>query len=184
VTPFNDDGRVPWGQLSGGEKVARTTQQGFNFGLILIGAVLTGSVAYLMWTEVFSPDSTAWHFNSAVNRVKGDPRCTELLGDSKKISAYGEGTLRGWKRARPIASSVRKDQNNVEHMVMHFNVEGPLAKGVVSFHMIKRPMDTEFIYKYLALDVKGHQRVYLENADASVDSPAKSKSKVFGISWR
>lgn len=60
-------------------------------------------MAYLMWTEVFSPDSTAWHFNSAVNRIKSDSRCTELLGDSKKISAYGEGTLRGWKRARPIA---------------------------------------------------------------------------------
>lgn len=50
--------------------------------------------------------------------------------------------------------------------------------------MIKRPVDTEFIYKYLALDVKGHQRIYLENADASLDSPAKSKSKLFGISWR
>ena len=41
VTAFNDDGRVAWGDLSAGEKAARTTQQTFNFGLILLGTVLT-----------------------------------------------------------------------------------------------------------------------------------------------
>lgn len=39
VTIGNDDGRVPWGQLSPGEKAARTTQQTFNFGVILAGAI-------------------------------------------------------------------------------------------------------------------------------------------------
>ena len=46
VTAFNDDGRVPWGELSAGEKVARTSQQTFNFGFIILGAVLTASVAF------------------------------------------------------------------------------------------------------------------------------------------
>lgn len=41
VTPFNDDGRVSWGNLSTAEKAARTTQQSFNLGLILLGGVLT-----------------------------------------------------------------------------------------------------------------------------------------------
>ena len=39
VTVGNDDGRVPWGELSTGEKVARTTQQTFNSAVILAGAV-------------------------------------------------------------------------------------------------------------------------------------------------
>lgn len=39
VTIGNDDGSVPWGQLSAGEKAARTTQQTFNFGVIIAGAV-------------------------------------------------------------------------------------------------------------------------------------------------
>lgn len=39
VTIGNDDGRVPWGQLSTREKAARTTQQTFNFGVILAGAI-------------------------------------------------------------------------------------------------------------------------------------------------
>ena len=51
-------------------------------------------------------------------------------------------------------------------------------------HMTKRPSENEFVYKYLALDVKGHQRIYLENADASPESPSKSKTKLFGVSWR
>jgi len=63
-------------------------------------------------------------------------------------------------------------------------MEGPLDKGVVNLHMIKRPSDSEFIYKYLALDVKGRARVYLENADTALDSPAKSKTKLFGVNWR
>lgn len=41
VTMLNDDGRVAWGDLSAKEKAARTTQQTFNFGMILIGALLT-----------------------------------------------------------------------------------------------------------------------------------------------
>jgi hypothetical protein len=41
VTMLNDDGRVSWGNLTAREKAARTTQQTFNFGFILLGAVLT-----------------------------------------------------------------------------------------------------------------------------------------------
>jgi mitochondrial import inner membrane translocase subunit TIM21 len=49
--------------------------------------------------------------------------------------------------------------------------------------MIRRPSDSEFIYKYLYLDIRGQQRIYLENADAAKDSPAKNKMKFFGVSW-
>ncbi|KAF8848366.1 import inner membrane translocase subunit tim-21, mitochondrial [Acephala macrosclerotiorum] len=184
VTPFNDDGRVSWGDLSAGEKAARATQQTFNFGFIIIGAVLTGGVAYVLYAEVFSVDSKTRVFNRAVDEVKKDSRCNDLLGEGKKITAYGEPTWNKWARARPLASSLRKDQYGVDHLIMHFNVEGPLNKGVVNLHMIKRPSDDEFAYKYLVLDVKGHQRIYLQNADATPDNPAKSKTKFFGISWR
>lgn len=103
VTVFNDDGRVPWGQLSPAEKVARTTQQSFNGGMVLLGAVLTSGVTYLMWTEVFSPDSKITHFNRAVTQIKEDPQCIQLLGDSRQISAYGERSWNKWTRNRPIA---------------------------------------------------------------------------------
>ncbi|KAL8846903.1 MAG: hypothetical protein Q9198_011260, partial [Flavoplaca austrocitrina] len=42
ITVANDDGGVNWKELSVGEKAARTTQQTFNFGIILMGLVMTG----------------------------------------------------------------------------------------------------------------------------------------------
>lgn len=62
-----------------------------------------GGVGYFLWTEVFSTESKVTYFNRAVDRIKKDPRCRELLGDSKKITAHGEETDNKWKRARPIA---------------------------------------------------------------------------------
>ena len=41
VTLANDDGRVQWRDLSIREKAARTTQQTFNFGLIITGIIMT-----------------------------------------------------------------------------------------------------------------------------------------------
>lgn len=46
---MNDDGRVAWGQLSPMEKAARTTQQSFNIGLIVVGAILTVCLRYAEW---------------------------------------------------------------------------------------------------------------------------------------
>lgn len=103
VTPFNDDGHVPWGQLSASEKTGRATQQSFNFGMVLVGIVMTGGVGYLLFTEVFSPESKTAYFSRAVDRIKRDGDCIGLLGDPKKITAHGEETSNKWRRARPIA---------------------------------------------------------------------------------
>lgn len=124
VTPFNDDGHVPWTELSAGEKTARAAQQTFNFGLVIVGLALTvcttpnpiaagvlstnaalvkGGVGYFLYSEVFSRESKVAYFDRAVDRIKKDPRCLEVLGDSKKITAHGEETANKWRRARPIA---------------------------------------------------------------------------------
>lgn len=60
-------------------------------------------MAFVLYTHVFSPDSVTSHFNRAVDQVKKDQRCIALLGNSKKITAYGEPTFNKWARARPIA---------------------------------------------------------------------------------
>ena len=41
VTVANDDGRVKWGNLSTREKAARTTQQTFNLGVVIVGVIMT-----------------------------------------------------------------------------------------------------------------------------------------------
>lgn len=62
-----------------------------------------GGVVYVLWSDVISPDSKTAHFNRVVDRIKSDPKCIEMLGDPKKISAHGEETNNKWRRARPIA---------------------------------------------------------------------------------
>ena len=54
ITVLSDDGRVQWGDLSGGEKVARATQQSFNFIIVLAGAVLTVRSAFVLEDPVDS----------------------------------------------------------------------------------------------------------------------------------
>ncbi|KAK6081050.1 hypothetical protein SCUP515_03192 [Seiridium cupressi] len=182
VTPFNDDGHVPWRDLSAGEKTARATQQTFNFGLVVVGVILTGGVGYFLYTDVFSPDSKTAYFNRAVDRIKKDQDCLALLGDAKKLTAHGEETYNKWRRARPIASTHTTDKQGNEHIMLHFYVEGPRNRGTVNVHLTKRAGASEFEYKYFYLDIPGHERIYLENADVKSSTDAK-KYKLFGVNW-
>ena len=45
----------------------------------------------------------AMHLIGIQDKIKKDPRCIELLGDSKKIIAHGDETFNKWRRARPVA---------------------------------------------------------------------------------
>ncbi|MCJ1249602.1 mitochondrial import inner membrane translocase subunit tim21 [Trapelia coarctata] len=155
VTIVNDDGRVNWNDLTTREKAARSTQKTFHFGIILIGLVMTGGAAYFLYTDVFASDSKTRIFNRAVDEVKASPQATAILGPGKQIRAFGEPTANKWARARPLASTVRTDRTGREHLLMHFNVEGPSGKGIVNLHMIKNADTSDYEYKYLTLDVKG-----------------------------
>ncbi|CAK4033214.1 Mitochondrial import inner membrane translocase subunit tim21 [Lecanosticta acicola] len=186
VTVINDTGAVPWTKLRAGEKAARATQQTFNFGIVALGVVLTGGVATVLWLEVFSTDSKTALFNKAADRVRGDPKCRELLaGDGmhskRDIKAYGEPSWSRWARNRTIASRVEKDRAGIEHLHMHFYVEGPAAKGTVNLQMSRRPGE-DFEYEMLALDVPGQQRYYLEDANARKLDQRKS-GRMFGVRW-
>jgi len=175
---------VPWTNLSAGEKTGRAVQQTFNFGMVLVGLVMTGGVGYFLYHEVFSTDSKVAYFNRAVDRIKKDPRCLEMLGDSKKITAFGEETHNKWRRARPIAATEKKDAQGNDHLYIHFNVQGPKGQGQVNMHLVKPVGQHEYGYKYFFIDVAGHSRVYLENTDPSVQKVEdKQGFKFLGIKW-
>ncbi|KAI1264198.1 import inner membrane translocase subunit tim-21 [Xylariaceae sp. FL1019] len=183
VTPFNDTGYVPWHQLSAAEKASRTTQQSFNFGLILVGLGLTGGVAYFLYQDVFSPDSKTAYFNRAVDRIKKDPACLAALGDAKKIKAHGEATSNKWARAGPIASTLKKDAQGNDHLRLRFYVEGPLSNGTTHVHLVKPAGQADFEYRHLFVDIRGHQRIYLENAEAQSSTTGSKGFKLFGVNW-
>ena len=59
-----------------------------------------------------------------------------------------------------------------------------MNNGVVRLHMVKYPSSSDFEYKYLFLDVKGHERIYLEKADESGKGKgAKKQLSFFGAKW-
>jgi len=184
ISVINDDGSVSWSDLSARERVSRATQQTFNFAIVIIGVVMTGGAFTFLYLDVLSPNSKTRQFDKAVDRVKDDARCTALLGDRKKIRAFGEDTWNKWARNRPIATTIEKDQLGREHLKMHFHVEGPLNSGVVVLHMVKPQDQTEFQYRTLALDVKGHSRIYLENNKENSAGGNKSPLKILGVQWR
>ena len=189
ITVSNDTGHVPWRDLTASEKAARSTQQSFNLGIILLGAGLTTAVAYILYREVFSPDSKTAVFNRAADRVRAHPQCRALLAgpddyhSKREIEAHGEPSWSRWARNRTIASRHETDRAGVEHTYLHFYVEGPANHGTVQVHVARRPGEREWEWRLLALDVPGHQRVEVENRDASLFGGKREMGKMFGVRW-
>jgi mitochondrial import inner membrane translocase subunit TIM21 len=99
--------------------------------------------------------------------VRRDKRVIAALGGSSKdeIRTYGEATWNRWARNRALAAREETDKLGAQHLRMEFNVEGTQRRGRVHMHMSKKPSQTSYEYRYLFVDVPGHQRIYLENAD-------------------
>lgn len=155
ITITSDDGRVRWTDLSRREKAARTTQQSFNFLVVIVGVVATGFVASVLWSDVFSSSSKVSHFNRVVERIKNDGRCVDALGNPRKIRAFGDGSWNRWTRNRAIPSRVVKDGQGNEELFMQFNVVGPRGEGRVHVRMRRRAGEGEWQYRELWLDPKG-----------------------------
>lgn len=49
-------------------------------------------------------------------------------------------------------------------------------------HMVRRRGESDFEYEYLFVDVKGHERIYLEKAEERPGSARKQLS-FLGVKW-
>jgi len=187
VTVVNDDGRINWTELSGREKVARTTQQSFNLVIIVTGVVMTAAVGYLVFSDVLSPNSQTAQFNRAVNRIKASEICTKLLGPANTITAFGDSPWSSYRRARIAGPSpyinVSKDpKTGLEQIKMRFLVRGSKDEGWVTLHMQWNQPELEYEYLLLALDIQGHRRIFLEGGQDLKTGP--SAGNLFGIRWK
>ena len=51
-------------------------------------------------------------------------------------------------------------------------------------HLVRRARESDYEYKYFFVDVKGHQRIYLENSNAlPTENNEGKKFKLFGVTW-
>jgi import inner membrane translocase subunit TIM21 len=186
VTTFNDDGTVPWSELSIREKAARSTQQTFNYSMAVVGLALTVGVGYIMWTEVFAPESKTNHFNRVVERIKRDHQCIKILGDPKKMVAHGDTAWTSVRRPRdrPVASTITTDSQGTEHLKIMFYMDGPRNHATVHVHLTRPAGRHDFDYRYLYVDVPAHDRIWLENNDPGLFGGKKEHFRFLGINWK
>ena len=55
--------------------------------------------------------------------------------------------------------------------------------GVAHLFVVRRRGESQFSYGYLAVDVRGQQRIYVENADAAKGEVKKKPGTILGIRW-
>ncbi|GME59070.1 Mitochondrial inner membrane translocase complex subunit Tim21 [Neofusicoccum parvum] len=122
VTVANDDGHVRWGDLSAREKAARSTQQSFNFMVVIAGVLATGAVTYVIYTEVLSPEGATNQYHRSLRKIKEDPKCVELLGNPKKWVARGEHAHSRMARNWTISSRTDKDRAGNRHLHARYYV--------------------------------------------------------------
>lgn len=139
-------------------------------------------MCYFLYHELIASDSKTRQFNNAVDRIKSDARCREVLGPANKIKAYGDPTSNRWARSRPLAHSLEVDRHGLTHFRMHFNMSGPDGSGIVRVHMVKQQDENELQYRLLSLSVPGQETIYLVNEDAK--TPNKAIAKLFGVRLR
>jgi mitochondrial import inner membrane translocase subunit TIM21 len=140
-----------------------------------------------MFQDVFSPNSKTSYFNRAVSKVKNSDACVAALGPANKMTFYGESVRSSFRRARineptPISRSTKDEGTGIEELRMQFLVKGEKAEGWVTMHLEKQPDELEFQWVLLALDIKGHHRIYLEGSDPGVFK--KGSTRMFGVKWR
>ncbi|KAF2763000.1 import inner membrane translocase-like protein subunit tim-21 [Pseudovirgaria hyperparasitica] len=181
VTIVNDDGRINWGDLSTREKAARTTQQTFNLAVVVVGVLMTGAVATFLFLDVFSPHSYTTYFNYAVSKLRAHADVTSLLGPASSLTFYGEPQSNKWTRNRPIAHRLETDKFGVEHMYMDFNAEGEKGIGRVHAHLVRRGGKGDFEWRFLWVDVRGGERIYLEREEQK--GGGKGSGRIFGVRW-
>ena len=136
-------------------------------------------MTYILFSDVFSPDSKTAHFNHATDMIRNDARCQKLLGEPSQIAAFGENSWARWARYRYIRSTEQTDKWGTHHLRFRFYVEGNKGQGVVNVHLVKKPSMDAFEYAELTVDVKGHRSIEL----AAKEKQDHVAPKFFGARW-
>jgi len=136
--------------LSMGEKVKENAKTATYGGVILIGLAVTGAMAYVILSELFSGDSPNNIYTKSFKLCKANQEVQDSLGSP--IKCYGEETRRGWRRHVAHQEFI---QGNTKYMRMRFYIEGKFNKGTV--HVEKKTNDKgKYEYSYLMVDVDSY----------------------------
>lgn len=124
--------------------------EGTSYSVIILAAF--GALAYFIYnfvTNLLLDPVQQQCFNTALEKLRADPRITVRLGSS--ITGYGQETANRAAR-QVIPHQVYKDANGVEHVRLQFHMRGPGGNALVSADMF-RGEGGQWDYTYLIVDV-------------------------------
>lgn len=124
-----------------GERIKENTKTASYTGVILLGVGLTGGLFYVIFRELFSPNSPQNIYSAALDRCINDPRIQDALG--APIKGFGEENSR--RRRRHVAHTMY-ELEGTKHIRMNFYIQGIrnkatvfLEKKAVSANQVKPP---------------------------------------------
>ncbi|KAL0578020.1 hypothetical protein V5O48_003970 [Marasmius crinis-equi] len=107
-----------WSELSTAGKT-RTS----NLAVILVGAGFSAVLIYCLASELFSKNSPTVLYSAACERIMASPEIAKYLKGSLVFHTTPPSLERPRHRNHQVSSQIAFDQNNREHMFMHFYVE-------------------------------------------------------------
>ncbi|CAG9826110.1 unnamed protein product [Diabrotica balteata] len=156
-----------------GEKVKETTKTVSYLGIIAFGLVVTGSLFYAVFNELFSSKSPNNIYSKAVKKCLADHRVEDKLG--LPITAYGEQTRRG--RRQHVSHVVYTGRDGRKHLRMKFHLKGSFHSGTVQLDMAENDAgDYEYRYIYLEVDDLLNNVIVIEDNRHNLAAMEKSKS--------
>ncbi|GMM41391.1 Tim21 protein [Hanseniaspora uvarum] len=182
-------------------KLGRATSFTFNGVVVTVSVGLFGVVAYLLGTELFSPNGDTMIFNRVVNLVEADETCRKMLEckdyldpktgvqHKEKLKALSAGGMDDtWTRNRQISSMRQKGPDGRERFFLRIQVESARKVGIVFVEAIEseKKFKPDFVLMYL--DVNGKRRHYLakpvnKNIAEQTAEGVSKVSSMFGINW-
>ena len=150
------------------DKVARATATSSYFIVVAAGVGLVGVVFWALFSNLFFETQYLHH---AIDLVKADPNCRQLIGKPGEMKFYGQRSGHAGRRGGQV-QSIRTEDGRV---VMVCHVEGPRGYGTIHLEEIEKPSgETEL--RQLYVDVPGHPRIWLKR-----ETVLQKKKKLF--SW-
>ncbi|KAF5732890.1 mitochondrial import inner membrane translocase subunit TIM21 [Tripterygium wilfordii] len=128
-----------------------TFTEGASYSLIILaGLGVAAAAGYGVFKELIFEPKEYKVFNKALKRIQDDSQVRVRIGSP--ITGYGQESRNRAARQR-IPHKIHHDEDGVEHVEVNFYIRGPHGAGKVYTSMFKDPVDKQWKFTYLIVDI-------------------------------
>ncbi|XP_073122294.1 probable mitochondrial import inner membrane translocase subunit TIM21 isoform X2 [Henckelia pumila] len=128
-----------------------TFTEGASYSLIILaGLGIAGAAAYGVFKELIFEPKEYKIFGKALERIQNDSQVRVRIGTP--VTGYGSES-RNRAARQHIPNTKWTDEDDVEHVVVNFQIRGPNGAGKVYAEMFKDKADKQWKFMYLIVEV-------------------------------